>query len=33
MKNKYLESLKMNISNSYCEERKHYSYLQSAQLI
>ena len=27
MKKKYLESLQMNISNSYCEKRKHHLHL------
>ena len=30
-KKQYLESLQMNISNSYCKKRKHHLYLQSAQ--
>ena len=33
MKKKYLESLQMNILNSYCEKRKHHLHLQSAQFI
>ena len=33
MKKKYLESLEMNISNSYYIERNHHLYLQSAQFI
>ena len=33
MKKKYLESLEMNISNSYYIERKHHLHLQSAQFI
>ena len=30
---KYLESLQMNISNRYCEERKHNLYLQLAHIV
>ena len=33
MKKKYLESLEINISNSYCKKRKHHLHLQTAQLI
>ena len=33
MKKKYLESLQMNISNSYCKKRKYHLHLQSAQFI
>ena len=33
MTEKYLESLQMNISKSYCKKRKHRSHLQSAQFI
>ena len=32
-KKEYLESLQMNISNRYCEKRKHHLHLQSAQFI
>ena len=33
MKKKYLESLQMNISNSYCKKCKHHLHLQSEQFI
>lgn len=33
MKRKYLESLRMNITNSYCKRRKHYLHLWSIYLI
>ena len=33
MKKKYLESLQINISNSYCKRGKHHLHLQSAQFI
>ena len=33
MKKKYLESLQMNISISYCEKRKHHLHPQSAQFV
>ena len=33
IKKRYLKSLQMNISNSYCKKRKHHLHLQSAQFI